>query len=312
MPDRPANREHGGGLRLRNVTLYYPPQDKHADHFLAVDSVDLKADGGEFVSVVGPSGCGKSSLLSILAGLRRPTSGEVIVAGEHVQGVRTDVGYIFQRDALLPWRTARENVALPLKFRGVAKREALERAQEALIGLGLGRFGDRYPNQLSGGQVKRVSIAATLVYEPSLLLMDEPFSALDVQTRDLIENDILAIWTRRSKQTVVFVTHDLEEAIALSDRVVVMTASPGRILADYAVDLPRPRDLMDIKLDPSFSQMYRRIWEDLRIEVMKAAEVDKEEQGRHQSDAPEEPPAAADASEVPDDSELKFSTEPRP
>lgn len=261
-------------VEVRDLCLQYQAQNKPP--FVALDGFSLTAHQGEFIAVVGPSGCGKSTLLAIIAGLATATSGDVLVSGQRVLGVRRDLGFIFQKDALLPWRTALENVALPLKFRGVDRSARRELALGALKRMGLSRFGDRYPHQLSGGQRKRVAIAATLVYEPDVLLMDEPFGALDVQTRDLIENDILRDWEQRGRQTVVFVTHDLEEAIALSDRVIVMTASPGRVLAEYTVTLSRPRDMLQIKVDNRFRELHEKVWQDLKVEVLKAQALDRD------------------------------------
>jgi NitT/TauT family transport system ATP-binding protein len=244
-------------------------RQKAANPVLA--GVSLKVTTGEFVSIVGPSGCGKSTLLSLIAGLSRPSGGTIKINGEPVTGVRPDVGFIFQQDALLPWRTAAENVQLALKFRGVAKAERRRQAAEWMDRFGLGAMHERYPRQLSGGQRKRAAIAATLVYEPQLLLMDEPFSALDVQTRDFIETDILNAWSQAESQTAVLVTHDLEEAIALSDRVIVMSQAPGRVVSDYAVDLPRPRNIMDVRTTDQFQSLHKEIWADLRTQVLQGA-----------------------------------------
>jgi NitT/TauT family transport system ATP-binding protein len=212
-------------------------------------------------------------MLSAISGLRAPSEGEVRIGGEKVTGVRRDVGFVFQQDALLPWRTALQNVELSLRFRGVRRRESRDRAREWLNRVKLGAFESSYPHQLSGGMRKRTAIAATLVYEPSVLLMDEPFAALDVQTRNIMENDLLKMWSDAGHQTVVFVTHDLEEAIGLSDRVVVLTASPGRVHGDYEVRLPRPRNLLEVKMDDGFIELYRKIWTDLEGEVLKASQI---------------------------------------
>jgi NitT/TauT family transport system ATP-binding protein len=237
--------------------------------FTALRDVSLQVRAGEFVSLVGPSGCGKSSLLWIIAGLVQPSAGRVEVLGRPVAGVSREVGIIIQQDALLPWRSARENVALPLRFRGVPKRVARARADDWLSRVGLRGFEESYPHQLSGGMRKRVAIAATLAVEPKVLLLDEPFSALDVQTRNLMENDLLDLWTG-SGQSVLFITHDLDEAVGLSDRVVVMTASPGTVLEEHSVDLARPRDLLEDRRHLDFVRVYGQIWDGLRREVMKA------------------------------------------
>jgi NitT/TauT family transport system ATP-binding protein len=240
--------------------------------FIAVDDVDLTVGQGEFVSIVGPSGCGKSTLLGLIAGLARPDAGSVSVLGTEVTEIRRDVGFLFQRDALLPWRTALQNVALGLRYRGASRRDAATQARDWLAQVGLTGFADNYPHQLSGGMRKRVAVAATLAYEPPIVLMDEPFSALDVQTRMMMENDLLEL-VRKNRQTVLFVTHDLEEAIGMSDRVVVMGASPGRVIAEHAVDIPRPRDLMDVRTDEVFVATYDLLWQELRVEVLKARET---------------------------------------
>lgn len=256
-------------IRLQNVTMQFNQRGRPP--FTALKDVCLEVAEGRFVAVVGPSGCGKSTMLSIVAGLLRPTSGEVWVEGRQVDGVQTQVGFMFQRDALFPWKTVLDNVATGLIFRRVPKSEARRRAEEWIQRVGLAGFERHYPHQLSGGMRKRVSLAQTMVYGPQILLMDEPFSALDVQTRDLMENELLALW-QELRKTVLFITHDLEEAIALADEVVVMTASPGRVKARYPIDLPRPRNVLDIRADRQFMEIYERIWKDLREEVMASYE----------------------------------------
>jgi NitT/TauT family transport system ATP-binding protein len=259
-------------LEIDHLSQVFQSSPKVAPHTALMD-VSLDVEAGEFVSVVGPSGCGKSTLLSAIGGLRPPSKGEVRIGGVKVSSVRRDVGLVFQQDALLPWRTALQNVALSLRYRGVPSKEARRRASEWLARVGLANFENSYPHQLSGGMRKRAAVAATMVYEPDVLLMDEPFSALDVQTRTLMENDLLRLWEEAGHQTVLFITHDLEEAIGLSDRVVVLTAGPGRVLGDYRVDLPRPRNLLEVKLEPGFTELYRKIWSDLEGEVMKANQM---------------------------------------
>lgn len=238
--------------------------------YVAVEGVSLGLSPGEFVSLVGPTGCGKSTLLNVAAGLLAPSQGEVLLDGRLLKGLNPMAGYLFQHDAILPWKTALDNVALPLVFRGVAWREARERAQAWLEKVGLGRFPCHYPYQLSGGMRKRVGLAQVLIANPRLLLMDEPFSALDVQTRQLMENELLGLW-QEDRKTVLFVTHDLEEAIALADRVVVMSAGPrSRIIGEFPIPLPRPRDVAEVRLTPEFLRLHREIWELLRGEVMRA------------------------------------------
>ncbi|MDV3128446.1 ABC transporter ATP-binding protein [Mycobacterium sp. 21AC1] len=257
-------------LKLDRVTQRYPSQASDATDFVAIRDVSVEIPAGQFVSVVGPTGCGKSTMLSAICGLRPASTGQVTIGDSVVTGIRKDVGFIFQQDALLPWRTAVENVELSLRFRGSSRSEARERARDWLARVGLLDFEDRYPHQLSGGMRKRVAVAATLVYEPDILLMDEPFSALDIQTRTLMENDLLQVWEQAGKNTVVFVTHDLEEAIGLSDRILVLSASPGCLRGDYAIELPRPRDLLEVKMMPDFVELYRAIWKDLEGEVLAA------------------------------------------
>jgi NitT/TauT family transport system ATP-binding protein len=268
---RTAPSVSGAGLAVELVRVTQRFVKAGGGSFTAVRDVSLQVRAGEFVSLVGPSGCGKSSLLWIIAGLVRPNAGRVEVLGRPVSGVDREVGIIIQQDALLPWRDARENVALPLRFRGMSKRAARARADDWLSRVGLRGFESSYPHQLSGGMRKRVAIAATLAFEPKVLLLDEPFSALDVQTRNLMENDLLDLWTG-SGQSVLFITHDLDEAVGLSDRVVVMTASPGTVLEEHSVELPRPRDLLEDRRHLDFVRVYGQIWDGLRREVMKAHE----------------------------------------
>lgn len=256
-------------IQLRGVSKTYRPPRKKP--YLAITDIDLEIEAGRFVAVVGPSGCGKSTLLSLVSGLLPATSGTVTLNGSLVADVRTDLGFIFQRDALLPWKTVRENVRLPLKFNGVAQADAMRRVDEWVARVGLAKFGDNYPHELSGGMRKRAQLAQVMVGDPAVLLMDEPFSALDVQTRNLMENQLMNAWGAAGK-TVLFITHDLEEAIALSDEIVVMTAGPGRIKARYPVNLPRPRNVTEIRFHPEFVALYERAWNDLRDEVTRSYE----------------------------------------
>jgi NitT/TauT family transport system ATP-binding protein len=243
--------------------------------FTAVRDVSFTVAPGRFVSLVGPSGCGKTTLLGMIAGLVPLSEGRVLLGSRPVVGgVPPDIGYLFQRDALLPWKTALQNVALPLTIRGRPAAEARSKAVEWMRRVGLAGFESYYPHQLSGGMRKRVSLATTLIYGPAVLLMDEPFSALDVQTRSLMENELLALWSA-SSASVVFVTHDLEEAISLSDRVFVITAGPGTVKSTYKVDLPRPRNVAEIRFQPRFAEIYEEIWSDLRDEVLVSYERQK-------------------------------------
>jgi NitT/TauT family transport system ATP-binding protein len=232
-------------LALADITCRFASRDERSDAYIAVANASLAIGRGEFVSVVGPTGCGKSTLLNVAAGLLEPSSGTVEVFGERLMaadGVNRRAGYMFQADALMPWRTGIGNVVAGLEFRGVPSAQAIAQGEEWLRRVGLAGFGDRYPHQMSGGMRKRLALAQTLILSPDILLMDEPFSALDVQTRQLMENELLALWAE-DRKSVLFITHDLEEAIALSDRVVVLSAGPGtRPIGDFKVDLPRPRD----------------------------------------------------------------------
>jgi NitT/TauT family transport system ATP-binding protein len=241
-----------------------------AGAFTAVRDVSFTVAPGRFVSLVGPSGCGKSTLLGMIAGLVPLSGGRIEVNGREVGGgVPPNIGYLFQRDALLPWKTALQNVTLPLVIRATPAAEARTRGLHWMARVGLRGFEHYYPHQLSGGMRKRVSLATTLIYGPTVLLMDEPFSALDVQTRNLMENELLELWAE-TRNTVLFITHDLEEAIALSDEVVVMSASPGRVKARYEIPLPRPRNVIEIRFAEAFTRLYEQIWKDLRDEVMQS------------------------------------------
>jgi len=260
-------------LALADITCRFASRDGRSDAYIAVANTNLVIGRGEFVSVVGPTGCGKSTLLNVAAGLLEPSSGTVEVFGERLRaadGVNRRAGYMFQADALMPWRTGIGNVVAGLEFRGVPAAEARAQGEEWLRRVGLAGFGDRYPHQMSGGMRKRLALAQTLILSPDILLMDEPFSALDVQTRQLMENELLALWAE-DRKSVLFITHDLEEAIALSDRVVVLSAGPGtRPIGDFKVDLPRPRDVSEIRMTPAFLDLHREIWGVMKEEVLKA------------------------------------------
>jgi NitT/TauT family transport system ATP-binding protein len=234
--------------------------------YTALRDVDFAVEPERFVALVGPSGCGKSTTLSLISGLDRVSSGVVEVRGKPVDGITGGIGFLFQRDALMPWKTVRDNVLLPLQLRGVPRKAALDRAAEWIARVGLRGFEASFPHQLSGGMRKRVSLAQTLVYDPEILLMDEPFSALDVQTRVLMHEELLRLWSE-AKASVVFVTHDLEEAIALADKVYVLTAGPATVKSVYTIDLPRPRVVADIRYEQSFIDYSRTIWADLKEEV---------------------------------------------
>jgi NitT/TauT family transport system ATP-binding protein len=256
------------GIEFSNITKRFVTPTGAA--MTAIRDVNLVVEPGQFCAIVGPTGCGKSTTLTLAAGLDRPSAGVVKVSGQTVDGITKGAGFVFQTDALLPWKSVLANVALGPTFRGVNKHDAHRKARDWLEVVGLAGFEEHYPHQLSGGMRKRVSLAAALINEPTILLMDEPFSALDVQTRAIMANELLALW-ERSEPSVMFVTHDLEEAIALADRVVVMTAGPGTVKSVYEIDLPRPRGaVQEIRFDRRFLELYQQIWESLRDEVEQA------------------------------------------
>ena len=266
--DKPA-------LSLDRVTCTFVSPDAPGQRYTAVRDVTLDVAPGEFVSVVGPTGCGKSTLLNVGAGLLEPSSGEVRVFGEPLAGLNRRAGYMFQSEALMPWRTALQNVTAGLEFREVPPDEARRQGEAWLQRVGLGGFGDRYPHQLSGGMRKRTSLAQTLVLDPDIILMDEPFSALDVQTRQLMENEVLELWAAKRK-AVLFITHDLDEAIAMSDRVVVLSAGPAsHPIGEFVIDLARPRDVSEVRVTPRFIDLHKAIWDVLREEVLKGYQQQK-------------------------------------
>jgi len=237
--------------------------------YTAVEKANLSVAHGEFVAIVGPTGCGKSTLLNVAAGLLKPASGEARIFDTPLTGLNPQAGYLFQADALFPWKTVIDNVAIGLEITGVDRAEALTRSQKWLTLVGLGAFAGRYPHMLSGGQRKRVGLAQVLIRDPKILLMDEPFGPLDAQTRQIMGNLLLELWNA-DRKAVLFVTHDLEEAIALADRVVIMSAGPSaRIIGDWRVQLPRPRDIMEVRLDQEFHSLHREIWSVLKDEVLK-------------------------------------------
>ena len=256
-------------LRLAGVSCTFVSRDQPGQRYTAVAEVSLTVGAGEFVSVVGPTGCGKSTLLNVGAGLLQPSTGSVEVFGQPLSGLNARAGYMFQAESLMPWRSALANVMAGLEFRGAAAEDAQAQAEDWLRRVGLGGFGDRYPHQMSGGMRKRASLAQVLVLDPDIILMDEPFSALDIQTRQLMENELLALWQQK-KKAVLFITHDLDEAIAMSDRVVVMSAGPAsRPIGEFTVDLARPRDVAEVRTTPRFIELHNAIWSVLRNEVLK-------------------------------------------
>jgi len=288
-------------LSLQGITCTFVGRDDGSQRYTAVRDVSLDIAPGEFVSVVGPTGCGKSTLLNVAAGLLEPSSGSVEVFGQPLVTINRRAGYMFQTEALMPWRTARDNVLAGLQFRGLPEAEATVLADDWLKRVGLTGFGDRYPHQLSGGMRKRTSLAQTLVLDPDIILMDEPFSALDVQTRQLMENELLELWAgggdaRRAapgrspastesglaegggaagggaakRKAGLFITHDLDEAIAMSDRVVVLSAGPAsHPIGEFVIDLARPRDVAEVRVTTRFIELHKAIWDVLREEVLK-------------------------------------------
>jgi NitT/TauT family transport system ATP-binding protein len=255
-------------VELKNVTCQFAGTG--GGTYTAVSDVDLRIEDAEFVAVVGPTGCGKSTLLNVASGLLEPSSGDVLVFGKPLSGLNRQSAYLFQADALMPWRTALDNIAAGLLFRNMRKAEAEAQARDWLARVGLRAHADRYPHQMSGGMRKRVALAQALILDPPILLMDEPFSALDIQTRQLMEDELLQLWSANRK-SVIFVTHDLEEAISLADRVVVLAAGPGtRPVAEFSITLPRPREVSEIRMTQEFLELHTAIWQVLKKEVLKS------------------------------------------
>ena len=254
-------------IAFESVNLWFRAQDGSALQTLR--DFNMEVGRGEFVALVGPTGCGKSTTLNLITGLLRPSSGSVRLFGEAVTGIDKRVGFVFQADALFPWRNVIDNVVLGPIYRGIERKAAYAEAGRWLEIVGLAKFARHFPHQLSGGMRKRVALAQTFINKPDILLMDEPFSALDVQTRGLMQDELLELWSSTGA-SVVFVTHDLEEAIALADRVYVLTAGPATVKSSYVIDLPRPRVTTEIRYDPRFIEISRQIWHDLRDEVQKS------------------------------------------
>src|SRR3954453_4992790 len=262
-------------LSLDSISCTFISRDDRSQRYTAVADTSLHIAEGEFVSVVGATGCGKATLLNVGAGLLEPSSGSVRVFGQPLSGINTRAGYMFQSEALMPWRSALDNVKVGLQYRGVPDAQAREQAEAWLARVGLAGFGDRYPHQLSGGMRKRTALAQVLALDPDIILMDEPFSALDIQTRQLMENEVLDLWAAKRK-AVLFITHDLDEAIAMSDRVVVLSAGPAtHPIGEFTVDLPRPRDVAEVRSDPRFVELHSRIWSVLRDEGLKGYQQQK-------------------------------------
>lgn len=266
-------------IQAMNVKKAFPVQNEYGkkDQIIVLDDFQLQVQEGEFLSILGPSGCGKSTFLSILAGLTSKTSGELIVDGQPVNGVNKKHSVVFQGYALFPWLTVVENVETGLEIRGVLKKERREIALEYINLVGLYTFANRYPHELSGGMKQRVAIARSLAYNPDVLLMDEPFGALDAQTREILQTELLRIW-ESSKKTIIFITHSLDEAIYLSDRVAIMTARPGRVKKIIDIPLERPRQF-EIRNSEEFVQLRQEAWEVLKDEVLQAQGVNPPQEG---------------------------------
>jgi NitT/TauT family transport system ATP-binding protein len=238
--------------------------------FTAIADVTLTVEPGEFCAIVGPTGCGKSTTLAQVSGLEKPSAGAVDVGGNRVDGITDGVSYMFQADSLFPWKTVLNNVMVGPALKGMPKKEATELARDWLRRVGLAGFEDRYPHQLSGGMRKRVAMAAALINNPRILLMDEPFGALDVQTKAIMQMELLQLW-EQLRPSVLFITHDLDEAVALADKVVIMTSSPGTVKDVFEIDIPRPRrDIQELRHDPHFLDLQGQIWASLRDEVTNA------------------------------------------
>ena len=259
-------------ITAKNVNKFFQVknEENQSDSLVILDDFQLEVKEGEFLSILGPSGCGKSTFLNILGGLDSQSSGEIFVDDQVVTGAGNNLGYVFQAYALFPWRTVLENVGVGLEIRGVKRKERREIAKEYIDLVGLGEFANRYPHELSGGMKQRVAIARALAYQPEVLLMDEPFAALDAQTREVLQYELLRIWEETHK-TIVFVTHSIDEAVFLSDRVAVMTARPGRIKEIIEVPLARPRS-EELRNSPEFAGIRHQAWELLKDEVLQAQE----------------------------------------
>ena len=250
-------------LSIEGVSKEYHARGKRV---VALDAIDLNITEGEFVTIVGPSGCGKSTLLNLIVGLLRSSSGRITFRGAPIDGICTKIGYVTQKDNLLPWRTLSENVEIALEIRGIEKEPRRRQAEELIERVGLSGFEEHYPHELSGGMRQRANIIRTLIYDPELILMDEPFGPLDAQTRIVLQDQLLKLWSA-SKKTIIFITHDLIEAITLADRVVLMSSRPGKIKSIENVAIPRPRDVFKIHESEEFRAVYERLWQQLRPEV---------------------------------------------
>ena len=268
--DAAENAGHADSARIEITGLTKRFLTPAGTAFTAIRDVSFTVEPGQFCAVVGPTGCGKSTTLSMVSGLDRPSEGSVRVGGREVQGITQGISFMFQADALFPWKTVLGNVMMGPTLHGIARKEANASARDWLRRVGLAGFEDHYPHQLSGGMRKRVAMAAALINNPRILLMDEPFGALDVQTKAIMQTELLTLW-EQLRPSVLFITHDLDEAVALADRVVVMTSGPGTIKAVYDIDLPRPRGaVQEIRYEPRFLELQHQIWSSLKAEVEQA------------------------------------------
>jgi NitT/TauT family transport system ATP-binding protein len=256
-------------VEFRRVSKWFAKDGRRT---LALDGAELAIEEGQFVSVVGPSGCGKSTLLNLAAGLSAASGGDVLYRGRPVAGINTAVGYITQRDNLLPWATVYDNIVLGLRIRKVPKERQRELADRYLALTGLAEFASHFPEELSGGMRKRAALARTLIYSPEMVLMDEPFSALDAHVKVIMHEELLRMW-EQERTTILFITHDLEEAITLSDRIFIMSARPGRVKMSMDIDLPRPRDAFNLHTTPEFNAIYATLWESLKDDIRKGIDV---------------------------------------
>ncbi len=257
-----------GRIELRGLSKRF--LTAKGESFTAIQDVSFVIEPGQFCAIVGPTGCGKSTTLGQVSGLDRPSAGSVTIGGKEVNGITEGVSFMFQSDALFPWKTVLGNVMAGPTLKGMGKKDAVSLSRDWLRRVGLSGFEDRYPHQLSGGMRKRVGMAAALINEPKILLMDEPFGALDVQTKAIMQTELLGLW-EQLRPSVLFITHDLDEAVALSDRVLIMTSSPGSIKHAFDIDLPRPRgDVQTIRHEPRFLELQNKIWESLKDEVQRA------------------------------------------
>ncbi|MDP2602710.1 MAG: ABC transporter ATP-binding protein [Deltaproteobacteria bacterium] len=250
---------------------YYQPRT--GGRLLALDNIDLHVEDGEFVTIVGPSGCGKTTFINLCDGLLKPTAGKIDIDGKQVTGPGTDRGMVFQDSCLMPWRTVIKNVIFGLECQSLDNAEGQERARKFIKLVGLQGFEDHYPHELSGGMQQRCNLARALTVDPKILIMDEPFAALDAQTRELMQAELLRIW-REAKKTVLFITHQINEAIYLADRVIIFGARPGRVKKTLKIDLPRPRAL-SLKRDPKFLEYENQVWEQIEEEVKKTMVQDQ-------------------------------------